>query len=734
LRDTVPQPRRWRYDDNGNITEYRDRDGSVHVYTYRSWNALHQHIDPLRHTTTYGQSGEGKVNRVEDPGGTVTDYVYDLKDRLVEIHCDGEPVEGYRYDAAANVIEKCDSRGETLVTWEVGPATLDRSRTLRSGERHAFEYDDRGRLVVASSPEGQVTCAFDDAGRCLEDKRDGRGVAHEFADDQLSATVYFERFRVKYVRVDDAWIITDPTGASHRVVVAEDGVVTKELASGIREQGLYDTEGRCLGKLWTSNGEAQARTRACEYSPEGDLVAVRDSARGVCRYGYDAAHRLVEEVLPDGTRLRFTVDSAGNVTGKPGLLDVAMGSQNRLMAANGHRFAYDDRARIASRDGRGTSVRYQYDALDRLVGCDIGGEPWTARYDALCRRITKTWRGETTKYYWDDFRLAAECRHDGQVRLYLYEDHCALVPFMFVEYDSMDAAPASGRRFYLYTNQVGAPVRVDDDSRRQRWSAWLEPYGLAQVDHGSDIELSLRFPGHWYDPETGLQYNRFRYYSPELARYLQADPAGLEGGINEYAYPASPLVDVDLDGLAKRGGTATSRRSGRKAKGKAKGADADCPLQERVGWVAPYGEQKKVTGDGSVDRDHQPSKLAIKKAIADDIDKRVANGEMKKPSKKQMREINKRIDANATAVVVDHDVHKAGDTHGSQNKEQSEIDKKDLGKAAKKDADKMVAATKKLDPENTDAAKAAAKEIKKQTHESVMDENRQIVDDVMAGR
>ena len=61
--------------------------------------------------------------------------------------------------------------------------------------------------------------------------------------------------------------------------------------------------------------------------------------------------------------------------------------------------------------------------------------------------------------------------------------------------------------------------------------------------------MPLRFPGHYYDAETGLHDNRFRSYSPELGRYLQSDPLGLAGGANLYAYPSNPLTDVDLLGL-----------------------------------------------------------------------------------------------------------------------------------------------------------------------------------------
>ena len=113
---------RWIYDPNGNLAEHHDRDGAVYRYVYTSWNALHQEIDPLGHTMVFRHSTQGFVNRVQDPGGTVTEYTYDQKDRLAEVRRHGRGRERYGYDAAANMVEKTDEQGQTLVTWEVGPS------------------------------------------------------------------------------------------------------------------------------------------------------------------------------------------------------------------------------------------------------------------------------------------------------------------------------------------------------------------------------------------------------------------------------------------------------------------------------------------------------------------------------------------------------------------------------------------------------------------------------------
>jgi RHS repeat-associated protein len=170
-------------------------------------------------------------------------------------------------------------------------------------------------------------------------------------------------------------------------------------------------------------------------------------------------------------------------------------------------------------------------------------------YDPLGRRITKSWQGATTEYHWDHHRLAAERAPDGAVRVYVYADADALVPFMFVDYESDDAPAASGRRYFLFTNQIGAPIRVDEERGATVWEADVDPYGATAVRPESTIDLALRFPGHYEDREIGLFYNRFRHYSPVLGRYLQSDPMGAAGGVNLYAYPANPLTTVDLFGL-----------------------------------------------------------------------------------------------------------------------------------------------------------------------------------------
>jgi RHS repeat-associated protein len=654
IRSEAPEvAERKRYDPCGNLTEHRDRDGSAYRYAYTSWSLLEKEIDPLGNITTYRYSPYAWTTHVTDPRHTETEYVYDRKDRLTEVHRHGRLREQYIYDKATNIIEKKDGQGRTLVTWEIGPGNLDTVRCLASGEKHTFEYDERGRITKAVTPTGTMTCAYDRYGHLVMDQRDGLGVVHEFVRSQLTATTYFKKFRVTYGTDDNGdLVITDPTGAVHRVKISPaGGLIARLFANGTRELCRYAANGSCLHKaVVPSSSEILPWIRSYRYSAEGDLLAATDTQRGTTRYRYDANHRLIEEALPDGTQRPFEYDAAGNLVRQPGLTGVEMNTGNRLRFANDNAFTYNDRNHISTLQGTSGTIGYEYNDLDMLIRCGIDGRVWSASYDAYCRRVCKTWQGLTTQYYWDDFRLAAELRHDGRVRLYVYVDETALVPLMFVEYDAVGAAPESGHRYYVFTNQIGVPTRIEDDDSHVVWFARIDPYGQVHVSPASTMEMPLRFPGHYHDSETGLHDNRFRTYSPELGRYLQSDPLGIDGGINLYSYSESPLVEVDLDGLKRNKGKKGKNRKKDKKKKKEKKAkkkeesgekEDDCESEKKEGGpydhledppdVAAGRDFSKTQKEKIIEANRERNKGEVKSDVQDDMHK----GPLKKPEKSQ---------------------------------------------------------------------------------------------------
>ncbi|NHZ67195.1 RHS repeat-associated core domain-containing protein, partial [Massilia genomosp. 1] len=99
------------------------------------------------------------------------------------------------------------------------------------------------------------------------------------------------------------------------------------------------------------------------------------------------------------------------------------------------------------------------------------------------------------------------------------------------------AEQSTARRIYhFHTNLVGAPLEVTDEVGNLAWAGNYQAWG--KVNDGEDsilsvpIEQPLRFPGQYADESTGLHYNTFRYYDPDIGRFISQDPIGLAGGAN----------------------------------------------------------------------------------------------------------------------------------------------------------------------------------------------------------
>lgn len=122
-------------------------------------------------------------------------------------------------------------------------------------------------------------------------------------------------------------------------------------------------------------------------------------------------------------------------------------------------------------------------------------------------------------------------------------------PFPNTYYAMTGQVLASQGVFYYHTDHLGTPQQMTDDTQTVVWEAEYDPFGEATITTET-ITNNLRFPGQYYDEETNLHYNYFRYYDPSTGRYITSDPIGLNGGFNTYLYVnANPLIFFDELGL-----------------------------------------------------------------------------------------------------------------------------------------------------------------------------------------
>ncbi len=108
-----------------------------------------------------------------------------------------------------------------------------------------------------------------------------------------------------------------------------------------------------------------------------------------------------------------------------------------------------------------------------------------------------------------------------------------------------------GAKYYYYHNDhLGTPQKITSANGAMIWSATYSSFGKATVEGSATVTNNLMFPGQYYDEETGLHYNWFRYYDPQGGRYLKTDPIGLAGGMHLYKYVLdNPVNMIDPTGL-----------------------------------------------------------------------------------------------------------------------------------------------------------------------------------------
>lgn len=360
-------------------------------------------------------------------------------------------------------------------------------------------------------------------------------------------------------------------------------------------------------------GMQAAILRRYRYDPSGQLISLEDSRRGRVEYRYDPVGRLLAANSALGHET-FSFDPAGNIqaadTGQqepvarrtplPKLLD------NLLKQYAGVSYRYDERGNLVERNQDGKRSEYEWDAFNRMTRATTWHGVTTFSYDPLGRRIAKhsqTIEGtpitETTRtmYGWDGDTLALESSvHQGYAAgertvHYLYEHNSfvplvqamqsralrlapttdlkalmagndgtydlALDPLWNGEYER-EAEPFCKEEIAFYQcDHLGTPLELTDHEGKVAWSAQYKAWGHAKqaisaAAYRAGIRNPIRFQGQYLDDETGLHYNRHRYYDPLSGRFVNKDPIGLLGGFNTYTYAPNPIQWIDPLGLAPK--------------------------------------------------------------------------------------------------------------------------------------------------------------------------------------
>nr|WP_254614970.1 RHS repeat-associated core domain-containing protein [Burkholderia pyrrocinia] len=584
----------FRYDAAGRLVEVVDANQRSTHYELNPRGLLLSRTDAANRVVRFGYDDAFRLVSLTNENRETYRFRYDCRDLLVEeAGLDGN-VRAYVYDACGLGIALRE--GILQTTYERD--ALGRLTAKASGrERCEYLYDKASRItsgelytLAARGPslKNRVNLKYGARGEVLEEYTPTGWLAHTYDElgNRIGTTISGERSidwlhygsgHVHQIRVDDTAITDIERDDLHREVLRTQG--------GLTGRFWYDAVGRRMRFAAQRGATAEALlAKQWRYDATGDVVQKRDQRYGTISYRYDPTGRIEQSTGPGLPSEVFHWDAAANLVSSdhPG----GYVEHNRLRMFEDKRFEYDVYGRLIrklSGHGPAKELTLEYDdwhQLKTVVTKDrLGVSTTHFEYDAFGRRIRKL-NGSyaSTDFLWDGMRLVQERYHDrnGEEALtYLYEPD-SYVPLARIDHGvpAANDADARGTVYYFHNDVSGLPEELTDADGELIWQArykiwgntvqeeWIAPTPQRPTPKWGDVQTAtptlanvprpqnLRFQGQYLDRETGLHYNTFRFYDPDIGRFISPDPIRLVGGINLYQYAPSPISWIDPWGLS----------------------------------------------------------------------------------------------------------------------------------------------------------------------------------------
>lgn len=574
--DPIGRTKTYEYDGLGKITRETLPDGSSHRYRYAglAWLAEVQH--PSGESVRGFYNREGAVLRVENERGESCEFVRDAMGAVSAKRMFDGSWERLKRDARGFILETVTAHGRTAIernangqiTKLVGPDGAEQERA----------YDPRGELVRAKAggvtleldrdPLGAVVeerVSFGEQSYRVKHQRDllGRRVA---LGTSQGLNVEFRRAPDKVVEIREPAgsvlnLTRDLSGWPVRRDLRGGGAIVDELdgAGRVRRRFVDEAGQAAPGVPWVGGSGPTPIDRTFMFTPIGEIASITSAADGTTEFQYDLRRHVVEARRRAGME-SFRYDAAG----KPFEASNATGGVTRTYAAGGRLetrgnvdYEYDALGRMSAKvvrgeDGSRARWGFSYDAWGLLRAVDLpDGRRVDFQYDAFARRVEKRelepqpgGRHDvvcTTRYVWDLVSVVHEVvTRKGQapaVKSFLYEDEGETLPV---------AQRSTADWEYVVGDLNGVADEIVDGRGKLLARAKRGLYGRTEwTGPRPEAGASFRFPGQIADHETGLHYNRYRYFDPETGRYLTPDPIGLGGGYDLYEYGPNPVTWMD---------------------------------------------------------------------------------------------------------------------------------------------------------------------------------------------
>ncbi|MEJ7731841.1 MAG: RHS repeat-associated core domain-containing protein [Polyangiaceae bacterium] len=537
------------YDAMQRLVAERHASGAVTAWNYVS-EAPVQRLGPDGLPVRYGYDANLRLIWIENQAGERHENRYDAAGQLVLQRSFAGIERRYEYDLLGRASKRIGADGRALTVTR-NPRGEVVARRHDSGSEIVLERDERGFIVSASNGQVRLRLERDVTGRVRRETQEIGGwqfvVEHEY--DTLGYKVA--------TRYSSGWGVSRRRGAGGALeklaVHAADGAIVEscDLEYGAKQvtrrgggkagfSSTRDQLGRITRTEVLDDAGQVARTRTWQWGKAPGVTAIEDDRAGTRSYSMDHLGR-VTAVAGLGVEDALGWSEHGAPVARSEGPEARVGRAGRKVAGSGRVYHWDALGRLSHEVAASPqeSWAFAYDEDDQLVAAVRGdGHRLRYIYDPFGRRVAIVREDGTSTFFgWDGDSAVEEVESNGARRRYVFHDD-GFTPLL----DSLDGTAWR----MVASDTVGTP-----------WLYRAADGGLSEIDlgpTGADARVVgqpslLRLAGQRLDVETGLRYQRHRFYSPRLGSFLSPDPMGLIGSLHDVSFVPNVTEFLDPLGL-----------------------------------------------------------------------------------------------------------------------------------------------------------------------------------------
>jgi RHS repeat-associated protein len=611
ISDANGKVTKYTYDARGNrLSVAQDYTGLdlVTSFTYDARNRLTQIIYPDQTTTTYHyENTRGRLDKVTDQNGKITQYAYDDADRLISVTDAQTPTAGvttYAYDTENLLTSITDALGrvtrfdytsdgwlqDTYFPPPAGGATPTESYGYdqvghltsvysRNAQNVSYAYDDVERLVYKQDPAGNTTYFYNDLASHLTQVSDPLSGTYNFTYDNMgrlkqasdSYNFLSGAYPVNYGydAASNRTSMTDPqSGVTNYVYDTMNRLQTLQSPQGnfgfsydalsrrtqmTRPNGLttnyaYDNLSRLLSILHqVGNNTLDGATYT--YENAGNRSSKLNQQSGVTEnYSYDNIYQLLKVMQGASTTEQYSYDLVGNRLSSLDAASYSYNNANEMTSNTNASYTYDKNGNTLTRvDSTGTTS-YTWDYQNHLTKVTLPGTggSTTYEYDPWGRRVQKAVTVNsvtTTTNYVYDGANILEELDTSGHVLARYSQNLGI--------DEPLAELRSGTTSFYQADGLGSITSLSNSAATLVNAYTYKSFGKVSTSTGTTTN-PLQYTARDLDSESGLNYYRARYYDSSSSRFVSEDPLRFDQGGNFYVYVSNtPTLFIDPTGLAK---------------------------------------------------------------------------------------------------------------------------------------------------------------------------------------